>query len=192
MANNAVVSSESEQLILVDEKDQPIGFGSKAECHDGQGLLHRAFSLFVFNDKGELLLQQRADNKRLWGGYWSNSCCSHPRAGEEMADAVDRRLQQEMGMSAPLEFVYKFAYFAEFSEAGSEREFCWVYVGRSAESVNANPTEVENWRWISTADLEQEMRDHPERFTPWFKMEWERLTTEFSDLIEDLTRPVAA
>ena len=94
--NDVVVSSESEALILVDENDREIGFSSKDSCHDGPGILHRAFSLFIFNTAGELLLQQRSAGKRLWPLYWSNSCCSHPRAGETMELAVNRRLQQEL------------------------------------------------------------------------------------------------
>ena len=91
-----IVSSEREQLILVDRDDREVGFMSKADAHDGAGVLHRAFSLFLFNDRGELLLQQRAPGKRLWGGYWSNSCCSHPRRGESLELATMRRLRDEL------------------------------------------------------------------------------------------------
>ena len=101
---NEVVSSEREELILVDDQDREIGFQSKADCHDRDGLLHRAFSLFVFNREGEVLLQRRAANKRLWPLYWSNSCCSHPRRGEEMEEAVHRRLYQELRIRSELEF----------------------------------------------------------------------------------------
>ena len=98
-----IVSSESEELILVDRADNEIGFISKADAHDGAGILHRAFSLFLFNDEGELLVQQRAPGKRLWGGYWSNSCCSHPRRGESMLTATGRRLEEELNLAADLE-----------------------------------------------------------------------------------------
>ena len=103
-----IVSSESEELILVDTMDRAVGRLSKAECHDGDGRLHRAFSVFLFNDAGELLLQQRGLDKRLWPGYWSNSCCSHPRSGETLDVATERRLQDELNFSTPLEHVYFF------------------------------------------------------------------------------------
>ena len=93
IGTNRVVSSEAEELILVDEQDNETGYLSKAACHDGDGVLHRAFSVFLFNDRGELLLQQRSPSKRLWGGYWSNSCCSHPRRGESIQVATRRRLR---------------------------------------------------------------------------------------------------
>ncbi|NIV17603.1 MAG: isopentenyl-diphosphate Delta-isomerase [Woeseiaceae bacterium] len=180
--NNAhrVVSSEAEELILVDADDNETGYLSKAECHDGKGVLHRAFSLFLFNDRGELLLQQRAESKRLWPGYWSNSCCSHPRRGESMEVATGRRLQDELNIEANLEFVYKFSYAADFGDAGSENELCHVYLGRVSGSVLANDHEISATRFISAAELEREIKDSPESFTPWFKMEWDELTGEHS------------
>ncbi|HEY5645940.1 MAG TPA: isopentenyl-diphosphate Delta-isomerase, partial [Pseudomonadales bacterium] len=101
-----IVSSESEALILVDSSDRVLGHLDKSAAHDGDGVLHRAFSLFIFDPQDRLLLQQRAEGKRLWPGFWSNSCCSHPRQGERMDQAVHRRLEQELGMTAELEFVY--------------------------------------------------------------------------------------
>ena len=175
------VSSESERLILVDENDNEIGTISKADAHDAKGTLHRAFSLFIFNDKGELLLQQRSPEKRLWGGYWSNSCCSHPRAGEKMDDAAQRRLADELGMTATLEFIYKFSYQADFGELGAENELCWVYVGQATSEVQANTSEISNWRWVTPQALDVEMRERPKTFTPWFKLEWERLKGDFAD-----------
>lgn len=175
-----VVSSDAEQLILVNEADEPVGFASKAEAHDGGGQLHRAFSLFVFNDAGELLLQQRSREKRLWGGYWSNSCCSHPRAGERMEEAVHRRLFEELGMRASLRYLYKFQYHAQFGEAGAERELCWVYVGASSDPVRANEHEIAAWRFAAPGALDDELARFPDRFTPWFKLEWARLRSEFA------------
>lgn len=169
---NEVVSSEREELILVDASDQEIGFESKAGCHDRDGLLHRAFSLFVFNQNGEVLLQRRAANKRLWPMFWSNSCCSHPRRGEEMETAVHRRLYQELRIRSELNFLYKFQYAASFGQKGSERELCWVYIGKTEDKVRANNTEVAEWRFISPAQLDLELQQKPESFTPWFKLEW--------------------
>lgn len=173
------VSNESERLILVDEHDNEIGTISKADAHGGHGILHRAFSLLVFNDRGELLLQQRSPEKRLWGGYWSNSCCSHPRAGERMDEAIHRRLEQELGITAELEFVYKFIYQADFGDLGAEHELCYVYTGRSNDVVHANASETSDWRWIPPAALEAELATYPERFTPWFKLEWETLRSGY-------------
>lgn len=178
---NRVVSYGSEKLILVDESDREIGQATKTEAHAGQGILHRAFSLFVFNREGELLLQQRASSKPLWPGYWANTCCSHPRAGEEMDSAIQRRLHEELGFACPLEFVYKFQYHAEYGDAGSESELCWVYVGASDAPVDTNETEIAAWRYITPDALDREIAEAPERFSPWLKMEWQRLREEFSD-----------
>jgi isopentenyl-diphosphate delta-isomerase len=175
------VSSESELLILVDPDDREAGNLSKAECHDGDGILHRAFSLFLFNDQGELLLQQRGAAKRLWPMYWSNTCCSHPRQGESMQAATERRLQQELNTTAALEFIYKFEYQARFGDLGSENELCWVYLGRLEGEATANDSEIAALRFVSAEELRQELDAELERLTPWFEMEWQRLNEEFTD-----------
>jgi len=180
-AQDAVVSSETEQLILVDEQDREIGNDSKAACHDAHGILHRAFSLFVFNRRGELLLQQRSASKRLWPGYWANSCCSHPRRGEDMQTATRRRLREELGLECELKFLYKFQYQADYGELGAEHELCWVYVGSSDAPVRVNTNEIADWRFIAPEDLDREIMQHPERFTPWLRLEWQRLRGEFRD-----------
>ncbi len=176
-----IVSSESEALILVDSADEVTGYLDKAAAHDGDGVLHRAFSLFIFNPQGKLLLQQRAPGKRLWPEFWSNSCCSHPRQGEEMDVAVHRRLEQELGMTATLNFAYKFEYKAPFGEFGTEHELCWVYIGQTDSEPVINTTEIMDWRWIDPAELTGAIAAEPERYTPWLKMEWERLNTDFAD-----------
>ena len=178
LTKQEVVSSESESLIRVNSADEPIGFLDKTACHDGAGVLHRAFSLFILNPDGELLLQQRHGSKRLWPNYWSNSCCSHPREGEEMDVAVTRRLEQELGLTASLCFAFKFEYRAVFEDKGTEHELCWVYVGRTTASPVINTTEISNWRWIAPAHLDDELKTRPAQFTPWLKMEWERLRLE--------------
>jgi isopentenyl-diphosphate delta-isomerase len=170
-----VVSSEDEPLILVDDSDRVLGHLSKGACHDGEGVLHRAFSLFVFNRNGELLLQQRSSGKRLWPLFWSNSCCSHPREGETMDGAVQRRLQQELQISSELQFLYKFQYQASYGDVGSENEMCWVYVGITDDEVRPNPNEVEDHRWVTPGQLDDEMDVTPDIFTPWFRMEWRRV-----------------
>jgi len=178
-----IVSSDDEALIRVDGNDRPIGQLSKSACHDGAGLLHRAFSLFVFNRKGELLIQQRHTSKRLWPAYWSNSCCSHPRAGEDIDIAVARRLHEELGLEAKLRFVYKFEYRAEFGTLGTEHELCSVFVGRTEREPAINTNEIAAWKWIAPDALDRELAQTPAAFTPWFKMEWERLRTDLPDLL---------
>jgi isopentenyl-diphosphate delta-isomerase len=180
MLDHNIVSSESEELILVDERDNEIGYLSKQQCHDGDGILHRAFSLFVFNAMGELLLQKRSADKRLWPLFWSNSCCSHPRKGESMEVATRRRLQEELDIHAELEFVYKFSYRAQFGEQGAENELCSVFLGRTDQTYSANANEIAEARFVSIDALSNELQTNPEEFTPWFKMEWERLSGEFA------------
>ena len=168
-------SADSEALILVDEADREVGHLSKAKCHDGQGVLHRAFSLLIFNDEGDLLLQQRSALKRLWPLYWSNSCCSHPRRAESMETAIHRRLYEELGLRCPLQFLFKFQYQAQFESAGSEQELCSVFIGRSRDPVSTDPKEISAWRWIPPDALQAELAGSAEKFTPWFKLEWARV-----------------
>ena len=176
-----IVSSEAEELILVDADDNETGFLSKADCHDGDGVLHRAFSLFLFNDAGELLLQQRSDAKRLWPGYWSNTICSHPRRGESMAVATRRRLLDELNIEAELEFVYKFDYQARYGEAGSENELCHVFLGKAPSNIRPNESEISAVRFITPADLDREFAEQSETLTPWFNMEWRTLSATYRE-----------
>ena len=168
--------AEAESLILVDEADREVGYLSKARCHEGRGVLHRAFSLLIFNDRGDLLLQRRAAAKRLWPHYWSNSCCSHPRRTESMETAIHRRLREELGLTCSLRFLFKFQYQAQFDNIGAEHELCSVFIGRSTGCVLADRHEISDWRWVSPEELMAEMQGAgAERFTPWFIMEWERI-----------------
>ncbi len=178
-----VVSFEDEDLILVDEDDTIIGHLDKGACHDGDGVLHRAFSIFIFSETGELLIQQRSPEKRLWPGFWSNSCCSHPRRGEKMDTALERRLHDELGMRSELHFLYTFSYHAPFGDVGSEREVCSVYAGRSTDEVRANPHEIAAWRWISAEDLDREMDARPGDFTPWFLQEWQEVRGSYRSVL---------
>ncbi|HKJ15875.1 MAG TPA: isopentenyl-diphosphate Delta-isomerase [Xanthomonadales bacterium] len=179
---NRAEYGEKEQLILVDGKDREIGFDSKKNCHDSSGILHRAFSLFVFNSNNQLLLQQRSAQKRLWPLYWSNSCCSHPRRGETMTQAIGRRVQEELGMGCSSSYLYKFEYHASFGTEGSEHELCWVFAGQSDEPVKANNEELNDWRWVTAEELDEELEAHPDRFTPWFKLEWPRVREILLDI----------
>ena len=182
-----IVSSEDECLILVDENDNETGLLNKAACHDGDGALHRAFSVFLFNKDGELLLQQRASGKRLWPMFWSNSCCSHPRQGESIEVATERRLQDELHTNASLEYVYKFSYQAKYEELGSEHELCHVFLGLLEGIATRNETEIEALRFVSANQLDEEFRTKPEIFTPWFLLEWQRLSSEFADTLARYT-----
>jgi len=172
---NRIVSSEKEQLILVDRNDVEIGYVDKSAAHDAGGMLHRAFSLFIFDPDGKLLMQQRSTSKRLWPLYWSNSCCSHPRRGESMDQATRRRLQDELNIEAELEFVYKFAYRASYGELGAENELCWVYLGRTAGTIVPNRNEIADTRLLGATELQHELDTSPGQFTPWFKLEWQQL-----------------
>lgn len=178
-----VVSNDDETLILVDAEDREIGSMTKARCHEGDGTLHRAFSLFVFNRAGELLVQQRSAGKKLWPLHWSNSCCSHPRHGETTDEAIHRRLAEELGIRSELHFLYKFQYQARYQNVGSENEVCSVYLGVSDDEVRPNSHEIAAWRWIAAEDLEKEMRSDADSFTPWFTMEWERVRPRYRDLL---------
>ncbi len=169
------IAADSDSLILVDEADRGVGHLSKVLCHEGRGILHRAFSLLIFNARGELLIQQRSASKRLWPLYWSNSCCSHPRSAETMESAIHRRLHEELGLRCPLHFLFKFQYQAQFDATGAENELCSVFIGCSTDSVKIDAREIHAWRWISPAALQAEMARLPGNFTPWFELEWARI-----------------
>ena len=170
---------ESELLILVDEADREIGYMDRSRCHAGRGILHRAFSLLIFSRNGELLLQQRSSSKQLWPLFWSNSCCSHPRRAESIETAGRRRLREELGLTCPLHFLFKFQYQAQFDSSGAENELCSVFIGRATERVTINAAEINAWRWISPEALDAEMAGPEKReFTPWFRLEWERVWRE--------------
>lgn len=159
------------KIILVDRKDKGIGLAEKLECHLGKGKLHRAFSVFIFNKKEELLLQQRSAKKMLWPGFWSNTCCSHPKMGENFQKAGRRRLKEEMGFNCPLRVVGRFQYHAKYKNVGSEYELCYVLEGSYQGKIKANKKEVADCRWVSLTDLRKEIRKNPRKFTPWFKTE---------------------
>jgi isopentenyl-diphosphate delta-isomerase len=185
-AVTASVAADRDSLILVDEADQDVGRLGKTQCHEGRGILHRAFSLLIFNGCGELLIQQRSASKRLWPLYWSNSCCSHPRSTESMEAATHRRLHEELGLRCPLHFLFKFQYQAQFDETGAENELCSVFIGRSTDPVKINSHEILAWRWVSPEALQREMAAAPGNFTPWFMLEWARIWRDHRARILDL------
>ncbi|MFC3563398.1 isopentenyl-diphosphate Delta-isomerase [Pedobacter jamesrossensis] len=158
-----------EEVILVDKNDRPTGQMEKMEAHE-KGLLHRAFSVFIFNSKGELLLQQRAVNKYHSGGLWTNTCCSHPRFGEDNEGAAKRRLQEEMGMDCDLTYGFNFTYKAEFADGLIEHELDHVFFGTSDELPTINFNEVESYKYIDLKVLEEDIKTNPDLYTPWLKI----------------------
>ena len=163
-----------EYVVLVDENDNEIGQMEKQAAHI-EPHLHRAFSIFIFNSKGELLLQQRALSKYHSPGLWTNTCCSHPRAGETLEEATSRRLMEEMGMTCPMHEVYTFIYKASVGEGLTEHEFDHVFIGQSDDTPIINHEEVESWKYMTVADLKDNIQLHPEQYTEWFKITFEEM-----------------
>ncbi|MEO9967090.1 MAG: isopentenyl-diphosphate Delta-isomerase [Reichenbachiella sp.] len=157
-----------EEVVLVDEKDNVIGRSEKLEAHR-QGHLHRAFSIFIFNTKGRMLLQQRAADKYHSGGLWTNACCSHPRPDESTPEAANRRLKEELNMEAVLEFMFSFQYKAAFENGLIEHELDHVFVGTSDESPTLNTDEATAYKYVSTDELLIDINIRPEAYTFWFK-----------------------
>lgn len=164
-----------EQLILVNEQDVAIGIMEKMEAHE-KALLHRAFSVFIFNSRGELLLQQRAKEKYHCGGLWTNTCCSHPRPLEDTMQAANRRLQEEMGFTTPLKKVFDFVYKAPFSNGLTEYEFDHVFVGYHDGPVQINQTEASDYKYLSVEEVQTLLETSPDLFTPWFQIAFPKLT----------------
>jgi isopentenyl-diphosphate delta-isomerase len=159
----------NDNIIVVDQNDREIGTAEKLAVHR-DGVLHRAFSVFIFNYRDQMLLQQRALAKYHSGGLWSNACCSHPRPGESIEEASERRLREEMRISCPLLKAFDFIYRAELDHELTEHEFDHVLIGRYEGHIQPDPSEVMAHRWISLYRLERELRHVPEKFTVWFKI----------------------
>ena len=164
-----------DKLVLVDRKDRQIGVCEKMQCHVGDGLLHRAFSVFVYGPHGRVLLQQRSAAKPLWPMYWSNACCGHPLPDEDVRTAAQRRTQEELGISCEARFLYKFRYQARYSDEYSENELCHVFASDFSGELAPDPAEIAAWRWIAPDELTREIESYPERFSPWMKLEWAEL-----------------
>ena len=158
-----------QQVILVNEKDEMTGTAGKMEAHQ-KGLLHRAFSVFVFNSKGEMLLQQRAINKYHSGGLWTNACCSHPIPGEEIQDAAKRRLKEELGFEIPIKKSFDFVYKANFDNGLIEFEFDHVFIGEYEGPVPYNKDEVMDICYKPMAAIRDALKDHPKIYTAWFHL----------------------
>ncbi|HAV53862.1 isopentenyl-diphosphate Delta-isomerase [Aequorivita vladivostokensis] len=160
---------EEEKVILVNEQDEKIGLMPKQEAHE-KGLLHRAFSVFIFNGKNELMLQQRALHKYHSPGLWTNTCCSHQRDGETSLEAGKRRLFEEMGFTADLKETTSFIYKAPFDNGLTEHELDHILVGNFEGTPNINKDEVAAWKWMYLDDVKKDIQANPENYTAWFKI----------------------
>lgn len=160
---------QQEEVILVNERDEPVGVLEKMEAHR-KALLHRAFSVFIFNKKGEMLLQQRASHKYHSAGLWTNACCSHPRPGEDTREAARRRLFEELGFTTDLEKIFHFTYKSVFANGLTEFEFDHVFTGVYDDSIFPNKEEVSNYCFKSMEEIRDDLALHPERYTSWFRL----------------------
>lgn len=161
-------------VILVDEQDRPTGRMEKIEAHR-KALLHRAFSIFIFNDKGQMLLHKRAASKYHSGGLWTNACCSHPQPGEDTLAAAENRLKEEMGFHVPLVRIFDFTYRAEFENGLTEYEFDHVFTGTYEGEVNPDPDEVSDYCYKSVEDIRDSLVTRPQQYTAWFRIAFPKL-----------------
>ena len=171
---------KEEQVILVNLNDEPIGLMNKLEAHE-KAVLHRAFSVFILNDKNEVMLQQRAHHKYHSPLLWTNTCCSHQRAGETNIEAGKRRLEEEMGFSTELKELFHFIYKAPFDNGLTEHELDHVMIGYYNNEPNINDDEVESWKWMTIEDIKVDMLQNPVQYTVWFKI----IFDEFYHYLED-------
>lgn len=161
-----------EFVVLVDQDDQKLGLMEKQQAHVA-GLLHRAFSVFVFNSRGELMIQQRAASKYHSPTLWTNTCCSHPRDNETYEQAAHRRLEEEMGFDCELEYKFNFIYKAHLENDLIEHELDHVFIGTFDDEPKLNPDEVMAYRWVELDDLKKDMEKNPQNYTAWFKIIFE-------------------
>lgn len=171
----------SEFVVLIDNDDNQLGLMEKMQAHQ-QAVLHRAFSVFVFNENNEMLLQQRALSKYHSPGLWTNTCCSHPRDGESYLAAAQRRMMEEMGMQCDLTEKFHFIYKADVGQGLIEHELDRVFMARSNQTPIINKEEVESWRYVSLKDVRDDMNVHPECYTEWFKIAFDRVENFLSTM----------
>lgn len=159
----------TDEIILVDHRDNDIGSEEKEACHRLPAKLHRAFSIFIVNSECQMLIQKRSGLKKTWPGFWSNACCSHPRKGENLPEAVLRRLQEELGFTCLLQHIFTFRYKADYSTEFGESEIDHVFIGQFDGEVKPNRDEIDDWQFISLNVLSKDVADNPGKYTPWFK-----------------------
>lgn len=155
-------------VVLVDKSGKEIGKEEKLKAHR-EGKMHRAFSIFIFNKKRELLLQKRAESKYHSSGLWSNTCCSHPRTGFDLKEEAKKRLKEEMGIKADLKEIFSFIYKAKVGEL-IEHEFDYVFIGKFDGEPKPNEKEVADWKWLTEKELRKDIQKNPEKYTPWLKI----------------------
>jgi isopentenyl-diphosphate delta-isomerase len=163
-----------EKVILVNENDVPVGLMDKMEAHQ-KGILHRAFSVFIFDSSGKMLLQQRAESKYHGAGLWTNACCSHPRNEESTIEGAQRRLQEELGFTTGLREIFSFTYRAEVENNLIEHEFDHVFAGEFGADIHPNPEEVSNVRFLNMYEIKEDLARRPEQFTSWFRIAFPRI-----------------
>lgn len=161
-------------VILVDEQDMPVGAMEKMEVHQ-KALLHRAFSIFIFNERGEMLLHKRADKKYHSGGLWTNACCSHPRPGEDTLAAAAKRLQEEMGIVTDIKKAFDFVYRAELDNGLTEHEFDHVFTGIYSGEIVPDKEEVSDYCYKTIDEIKDSIRSHPQKYTEWFKIAFPKM-----------------
>lgn len=169
---------DDDSVILVDQSDNEVGTASKMAAHRGSGMLHRAFSVYVFDSSQRLLIQRRSSTKYHFGGVWANTCCSHPRPGEAVMDAAHRRLNEEMGFDCPLEHRFSFVYHAVSPNGLVEHELDHVFTGAHLGSISPNQSEVDAWKWIDQSAVLREIEEKPSDFAPWFRTAAPRVFSE--------------
>jgi len=171
-----------EHVILVDSENRQLGTMEKMEAHQ-KGLLHRAFSIFIFNSSGEMLVHQRAEEKYHCGGLWTNAVCSHPRPDETQSHALKRKMIQEMGFVTDVKKVFDFTYRAELSNGLVEHEYDEVFYGIYDGDLSPNPKEVQDYRYASILEIREQLKRNPDLFTPWFSHLFERISKYYSSLV---------
>jgi isopentenyl-diphosphate delta-isomerase len=164
-----------QKLILVNINDDILGLGEKSKCHEGEGILHRAYVIFIFNRENQLLVQKRSQYKKLWPGFWDNSCSSHPKEKESYRESGEKRLMEELGFTTQLTTLFKFYYKAKYLNIGAENELCLIMTGKYNGKVNPNQKEVTEWSWVEMTCISQEMKKNSYLFTPWFLIAFEIL-----------------
>ncbi len=170
------LNRKKENVILVDKKDNEIGIGEKIKIHQ-EGKLHRAFSIFIFNSKSELLLQKRSNTKYHSGGQWTNTCCGHPRPVEPIEKAAHRRINEEMGFDCELKEIFSFIYQVKFDNTLFEHEYDHVIMGRFDGKLIPNRDEVSDWKWIDIERLKKDIQENPDWYTPWLKISIDRIVS---------------
>lgn len=158
------------KLVVVNERDKKVDLKDKLECHLNKGILHRAFTIFIFNSKNQLLIQKRSKNKFLWPLIWESSCSGHPLQDEDCISAGEKRLEKELGFSCKLKFLAKFKHQAKYRNIGTENEICSLLIGNYYGRVKPNPREVGEWKWIGLKSLKKDLIKKPKKYAPWLKI----------------------